>query len=68
MLVIVSTGAATVPQPFQKGSVVNADFGKRWLDYPSIWLMDVLKADVLLVGAGGMGALFGLFCRQEAKR
>ena len=23
----VSTGAATVPQPFQKGSVVNADFG-----------------------------------------
>ena len=24
----VSTGAATVPQPFQKGSVVNADFGE----------------------------------------
>ena len=23
----VSTGAATVPQPFQKGSVVTADFG-----------------------------------------
>ena len=23
----VSTGAATVPQPFQKGSIVNADFG-----------------------------------------